>query len=296
MLENILEYLKIHLFENSYSRMIVAVIIIVLTILIRMIVVKLFNSYIHRSSAEVKNNPTNYTFLKHVISATIYVGGFTVAIYSVPIFRSLANSLLAGVGILAVALGFASQKAFSNIISGIFIIIFKPFRVNDRLQIKSDINGIVEDITLRHTVIRSYENKRVIIPNSIIGEETLINADIIDEKICKTLDLGIGYSADIEKARKIIQEEAMKHPFYIDNRDLSQLEEGVDSVIVRVLGWGDSSINLRAWIWANNYQSAYIMGCDLYERIKNRFDEEDIEIPFPYRTIIYKNDLNKENK
>ncbi|MCO6500530.1 MAG: mechanosensitive ion channel family protein [Vicingus serpentipes] len=296
MVENILEYIKFHIFGNSYSRMIVAAIIVVVTIFVRMLIVKLFNAYINKSSAEVKNDPTNYKFLKHAISAIIYIVGLSIAIYSIPSLRSLANSMLAGAGILAVAIGFASQQAFSNIISGVFIIIFKPFRVNDRLKMRDDIYGIVEDITLRHTIIRNYENKRFVIPNAIISEETLINSDIIEEKTCKILDLGIAYSANIDKARSIIQEEAMNHPLYIDNRDALQIKEGEDAVVVRVTAWGDFSINLRVWVWSSNSQSAYTMGCDLRESIKNRFDKENIEIPFPYRTIVYKNDLDKENK
>jgi len=71
--------------------------------------------------------------------------------------------MLAGAGILAVAVGFASQAALSNIISGVFVVIFKPFRVGDRLKI-NELTGVVEDITLRHTVIRDLENKRIIIP------------------------------------------------------------------------------------------------------------------------------------
>jgi small conductance mechanosensitive channel len=296
MLADVFEYLKLNLFGNSYSKMIVALIIVVTTFFLRLLVVKLFNNYIEKSSKDVNNDPTNYKFLSHSISALIYIVGFSVAIYSIPSLRTLANSMLAGAGILAVALGFASQQAFSNIISGIFIIIFKPFRVNDRLTIKDNISGIVEDITLRHTVIRNYENRRVVIPNSVISGETLINSDIIEEKICKIMDLGIAYSANVTKAKMIIRDEAMKHPLFLDNRDNVQIENNEHPVSVRVTGWGDFTINLRVWIWTKDSPSAYTMGCDLYESIKERFDNENIEIPFPYRTIVYKTDMEEEEE
>lgn len=95
------------------------------------------------------------------------------AVYETNALRTVATSLLAGAGILAVAVGFASQQALSNIVSGIMIVIFKPFRVNDRLNIGTTFNGIVEDITLRHTVIRDFENKRIIVPNMVISQECL---------------------------------------------------------------------------------------------------------------------------
>ena len=293
-MEEVLEYIKQHIFGNSYARMIAVAVIIALTIILRMIVVKIFNRFIDKSSNEVKNDPTNYKFLKHAISALIYIVGFSVAIYTIPSLRSLANSMLAGAGILAVAIGFASQQAFSNIISGVFIIIFKPFRVNDRLEIKDTIKGVVEDITLRHTVIRNYENRRVVIPNSIISQETLINADLVEERICKILDLGIAYSANIKKAREIIQEECLNHPSSIDARNDDEIKNNEHPIQVRVTGWGDSSINIRVWVWTADAPTGYKMGCDLYESIKERFDANGIEIPYPYRTIVYKTDIDKQ--
>lgn len=290
MLEESLEYTKKYIFDNSYARMIIAFVILILTFVVRVFVMKILNTYLEKSTKEVKNDPTNYKFLKHAISAMIFLVGFSVAIYSVPSLRSLANSLLAGAGIFAVAIGFASQQAFSNIISGIFIIVFKPFRINDRLTIKETISGIVEDITLRHTVIRNFENRRVVIPNSIISSETIVNSDLIETKICKIMDLGVGYDTDIDQARSIIQEEVMKHKFFLDNRDALQIENNEPPVVVRVTEWKEYSINMRVWIWTNDSPSAYIMGCDLFESIKKRFDEVDIEIPFPHRKIVYKNE------
>jgi small-conductance mechanosensitive channel len=219
--------------------------------------------------------------------------GVGFAIYTIPALRTLSVSLLAGAGILAVIIGFASQAAFSNIISGIFIVIFKPFRVGDRLKIGTDVTGVVEDITLRHTVIRNFENKRLIIPNSVISNETLENASIGDEKICRWVEIGISYDSDIDKAMKIMEQEAMKHPDYIDNRTEEEKENKEPAVRVRVLGFGDSSVNLRAWVWAKDPPAAFRLGTDLNKSIKERFDKEGIEIPFPYRTITFKEKQDK---
>jgi small conductance mechanosensitive channel len=133
-------------------------------------------------------------------------------VYAIPSLRTLAKSLLAGAGIVAVAIGFASQAALSNIIAGVFIVIFKPFRVKDRVTVKDTINGVIEDITLRHTVIRNFQNRRVIIPNSMISEEIIVNSDIIESKICKWIEIGISYGSDIDLAKSIMAEEAQNHP------------------------------------------------------------------------------------
>ena len=286
-LSDFIQHLKVVWFANSYAKMVVALGIILLTVLVNMLFVKVFNRFIRRRTEDMKNDPTNYKFLRHAIVALIYTVGIGAAIYTVPSLRTLASSLLAGAGILAVAVGFASQKALSNMISGVFIIMFKPFRVNDRVTMRDTISGVVEDISLRHTVIRNFENRRVIIPNSIISDEVLVNADFEEARICKWLDMGIGYGADVKLARKIIQEEAMKHPNFIDIRTPEEIESGIDAVRVRVMSWGDFSINLRAWVWTADNGAAFELGCDLYESIKERFDAEGVEIPYPYRNVVH---------
>lgn len=280
--------------NNHYFQVLLALVIVLITILVQFLVSRLFIRFFKRSAQKLFTDPTNYKFLRHAISAMIYIVGFAAAIYVIPSLRTIAHSLLAGAGIMAVAIGFASQQALSNIVSGIFIVVFKPFRVNDMLEISASASGRVEDITLRHTVIRNFENRRVVIPNSIISEQTIINSDIVDEKICRIMNFGIGYSADIDAARKIIQEEAMAHPSFLDNRDEEQLALNEDPVVVRVMGWGDFAINLRAWIWTHDAVKAFRMSCDLYESIKKKFDQEGIEIPFPYRNVVIKQGMEDQ--
>jgi small conductance mechanosensitive channel len=208
-----------------------------------------------------------------------------------PQLRVLANSLLAGAGVLALAVGFASQQALSNIISVIFIVIFKPFRINDRLKM-GDKYGMVEDITLRHTVLRDLFNKRIIIPNSLISNEVIINSDIEDSRICNRIEIGISYDSDIKKAKAIMKEETLNHPLHIDPRTPQEIEDGEELAPVKVIGLGEYSVNLRCWAWAKNSPDAFTLECDLLESIKLRFDEEGIEIPFPYRTLVHKNRPN----
>ena len=267
--------------------------IIIGTFLVAYLFSRAFNKVIASSTTILRNNPTNYKFLRHFIVGLIYIIGFSFAIYSVPNLRAMAGSLLAGAGIAAVAIGFASQQALSNIVGGVFIIIFKPFRINDRLIIGT-YHGIVEDITLRHTVIRDFENRRIVIPNSIISEQILVNADFADEKICKFIDVGISYDSNIDLAKQIMEDEVLKHPLRVDARSEEQIELGMPEVNVRVTLLGESSINIRAWAWAKNAADAFVLNCDLLESIKKRFDREGIEIAFPHRVIVLKNEKQKE--
>lgn len=261
--------------------------IIIATVIIAFLLDRFFVRLIKHSTEEMRNDPTNYQFLRRAVIAIVYLVGISIAIYTMPNLRALASSLLAGAGILAIAVSFASQHALSNIISGVFIVIFKPFRVNDRLSVRT-LSGIVEDITLRHTVIRDFENKRIIIPNTVISDEIIVNADFNDGKICQWIDIGISYDSDLKTAKTIIHEEIIKHPLNIDPRTPEQIESGVELAAVKVIALADSSINLRGWAWAVNSADAFKLKCDLLESIKLRFDAEGIEIPFPHRTIVQK--------
>ena len=146
---------------------------------------------------------------------------------------------------------------------------------------------------MRHTVIRNNENKRIIIPNAIISEKVIINADLTDEMICKHIEIGIGYDANIDKAMAVMEDVIKKHPYYLDNRTADEKENGLSPVKIKVVRLGDYSVQLRAWVWANDTNKALDMTFDLNKMLKERFEEEGIEIPYPYRTVILKNNMKE---
>ena len=249
-----------------------------------------FNRFIKKSARLLNSDPTKYLFVRHFLRALIYIIGFAWAISEVPYLKTLSSSLLAGAGVLAVAMGLASQQALSNIVAGLFIIIFKPFRINDRLKINKDhvLQGVVEDITLRHTVIRDFENRRIVIPNAVISQEILINADLGEDKIIKYIEFPISFKADIDFVKKIMREEILKHPLQIDPRSEEDIENGEEVVNVRIIALGEYFMTVRAWACAKNATEGFVLYCDLLENIKKRFDTEGIELPYPKREIITK--------
>lgn len=156
------------------------------------------------------------------------------------------------------------------------------------------LRGVVEDISLRHTVIRNFENQRIIIPNSVMSSQILTNSNYTDTKICRLINIGISYDSDIDLAKKIMSEEIINHPLNIDIRSEEDVEKGTPRLTVRLLELGESSVVLRAWAWAKDAPDAFVMECDVLESIKKRFDRSGITIPFPQRTLSYLNpDKNK---
>lgn len=262
-------------------------IVLVITLAVGAFSQMLFNRQIEEKRQQ-KEDATNLIFLKYTIVTAIYIVGALLIIAAFPNLRSLAQTALGGAGIMAVVIGIASQEALGNIVSGMFIMAFKPFKVGDIIKLSEELMGTVHNITLRHTVIRNFQNKMIVIPNAIINKERVVNYNMEDSKICQWLVIGISYDSDIDKAKEIIREECEKHPFLIDTRSYADIENGAEKVKVRVVNLGESSVDIKVWAWARNYDEAFGMKNDLLESIKKRFDAECIEIPFPHRTIVFK--------
>ncbi len=286
-----LEFLNSNILKYGLFIIVVILASVFLSSLMRI----LLNRFIGRSSGRLKADPTNFSFIKNSVSFVIYTAAIILIFYRIPSLRALGTALFAGAGIIAAIIGFASQKAFANIISGIFILIFKPFRVGDTIEFGNDQKGVVEEITLRHTTVVNYENRRVLVPNSVISDETIINSNISDRKICKHIVFSISYDSDIDQAIAIIRDEARKHPLYVDVRTEEDKKNNKDDIRVRVIGLSDFSVDLKAYVWSENNDDAFVLMTDLFRSVKMRFDREGVEIPFPYRTLVYKKDLY-ENK
>ena len=287
-------------FKIDLNIVIRIVIILSVAFLASRVVKIVVNRFIRRSSAVLKIDRTRYNFFKNSLNALIYSLATIAVIHSIPQLRAVSVSLLAGAGIFAAVLGFASQQAFSNIISGVFVVLSRPFRVGDVIRIGQgsgpvDFVGTVEDITLRHTVIRDFENRRIIIPNSTVNMETIVNNNIIDDKVRRNINISISYESSIDKAMEIIRDEAMKHPHCIDNRNADQKERNEPIVDIRVIELSDFAVKLRAYVWARNFDDAFDMHTDLNKSIKERFEKEGIEIPYPHRTLVYKKDLQNKS-
>jgi small-conductance mechanosensitive channel len=249
----------------------------------------LLRRYIRKKTEELNvDDATRFGFLRHLLNRLLYAAVAVLVIYQFPALRGVAWSLTAGAGVFAAILGFASQQAFSNIISGLFIVSFKPFRVHDRVKIGDKFFGDIEDINLRHTVIRNFENQRIIIPNSVISAETIVNATIVDQRTIRYVDMTVGLEADAERAIEIMRQEIENHPLWIDARTSAGVARGEPKTYIKVVGFNEYGVQIRAYAWAASPPDAWELGTDLNLSIKKRFQAEGIEIPYPYRNVIIK--------
>lgn len=269
--------------------------IAITTIILGAITDKVLRYFLYRKQADKDYDATGFKFLKHLIITVIYILGFAFALIQIPEFKIIGHSVLAGAGMISLVAGLASQQALSNIVSGIFLVIFKPFRINDKITINNFV-GTVEDINLRQVVLKDAENNRIIIPNAVISNQIIVNTNMHDTKCCKIIEIGIGYDSDVEKALEIMKDEIGKHPLFIDTRTAETKKQKTPLVIARVVALADSSVTLKAWAWAKNSTDGFVMYCDLLQSIKKRFDEANVDIPYPQRVVTLKKDKTSPEK
>ncbi len=200
---------------------------------------------------------------------------FGLIIIIVTVFKELGfnlTPLLGAAGIVGIALGFASQTSVSNIISGIFLIIEKPFEVDDLITVGST-TGLVLSVDMLSVKIRTLDNKFVRIPN-----ETIIKSEVtnVTRFPIRRIDLtiSIAFKEDVKKVRETLLDIAANN-----NRCLQEPEP-----IIIISGFGNLSVDLVFAIWCRKEDWLSLKN-EVYEQIKNRFDEDDIEIPFSHLSL-----------
>ncbi len=241
----------------------------------------IINNYMgRRIKIIIRENPDKETTFRLIHRLTIYfvyIIGVTIILTIIfPGLIGIIWSFAIGAGFLAIVVGLGAQKTIGNLLAGMNLTITRPIRVGDAVMVKGEF-GFVEDITLRHTVIRIWDNRRMIIPNSILDDEVIINYSLKDPTMLVPVFVRISYESDIDKAMKIMVDVAKRHPDCLPTENLP------NAVIIE---FAESGILLRLLSRAKDQPTAFKMARDLLYQIKKEFDANGIEIPYPRRYLI----------
>jgi MscS family membrane protein len=210
----------------------------------------------------------------------IYV---TAAVLALDVLGVNIMPFIAGAGVAGIAIGFAAKDTLSNLIAGILLILDRPFEVGDRIEVwsapaNSATWGDVLDIGLRATKIRTTDNIVIVIPNNEIMRRDIINYTTITEEIRVRIPIGIAYDADAKKAKEIIKGIAFELEWV--------MKDPPPRVVVK--SFGDSAVNLEARVWISQPRKRMDTISHITDRVKDAFQEEGIEIPYPKRDIYIK--------
>jgi len=190
-------------------------------------------------------------------------------------YGNFLTSLATIAAAATLAIGFAMQEVLRNFVSGVFIFTERPFRIGDWIE-WGEYSGVVEDIGLRVTRVRTFDNELLTVPNSELTNDVVKNP-VAKEQLRLKFTFGIGYDDDVEEATEIIVEEAKANPEILDEPEPS----------VRLTELGDSDVALQARIWIRDPSRADFVRIrgDYVKAVKERFDEAGIDIPYPHRHL-----------
>ncbi|MFL1468125.1 mechanosensitive ion channel family protein [Marinobacter sp. HN1S83] len=243
------------------------VVLAIITLIVGLWLIKRFVAVLDAKLSQ--KDPTLNKFLCGLIGTILKI----LLLISVASMVGIATtSFIAVLGAAGLAIGLALQGSLGNFAGGVLILIFKPFKVGDTIEAQGFL-GAVDEISILYTIVNTFDNRRVVIPNGSLSNATLVNVSIYDKRRCD-MTFGIGYDDDIDKAKAICQ-----RLFEEDDRSLMDPPPRIC-----VGGLGDNSVDImfRAWVATDNLWPYY---WDMQEKVKKAFDEEGITIPFPQRDV-----------
>ena len=257
-------------FINLIPNMAVTLVLLVIFLLLAKFGSKLFRKLFSKTS--------NNEALEHLFSTVIYVAilslGLFIMLGVLGLDRAL-TSILAGIGVVGLALAFAFQDITANFLSGIILAFRRPFKTGDIIETK-DIMGKVTKTNLRDTVIETFQGQEVYIPNKDFLQHAFYNFSALEKRRIDIV-VGVSYAEDLEKVEEVVLS-TMKNLDGVIDKELMVLD---------YCEFDSSSINfnIRFWIKYPGEPNYFIMRSKAIKAIKSAFDEQDITIPFPIRTL-----------
>lgn len=248
---------------------VVAILVVVIFSISSRYVRRITLTLLHR----VSDNEAVNNLIATILRLSILLIGIFVALTIVELDGTV-TTLLAGVGVIGLALGFAFQDLAANFIAGIFMAVRKPFKIGDIIE-SNDFMGVVRDITLRSTEIQTFQGQRIVLPNKSIFENPIQNFSTGSRRI--DLAVGVSYGDDLQRVEDLTLNVVRSLPDAVSRKPV---ELYYDS-------YGDSSINFTVCFWIDFKKQPDFLRArsEAIKAIKEAYDREGITIPFPIRTL-----------
>jgi small-conductance mechanosensitive channel len=205
---------------------------------------------------------------------------FIVLLAAITVLQHLGvnvSSLVVSLGVGSLAVGLAAQDTLSNMFAGFTLLLDRPFRIGDRIQLATGESGDVEAIGMRATRIKTGDEAVLIVPNSLLVKERVVNLTRPTRHITTRLNVGVAYGTDLGAAKRLLIESALASSF-------------VDPALpplALVTQFGDFAVSLRLVFWARDYAQQGLALDDVHEQVYKRFRQAGIEIPLPVRRVLY---------
>jgi small-conductance mechanosensitive channel len=185
-------------------------------------------------------------------------------------------SLVVSLGVGSLAVGLAAQDTLANMFAGFTLMLDRPFKIGDRIRLSTGEVGDVETIGIRATRIRTLDETVLVVPNSLLVKERLVNLTMPNRQVTTRIDVGVAYGTDLATAKRVLVEAASASQYVVKDR----------SPLVLVNRFGDFAVQLLLVFWAKDYADQGLAMTEVHEEIARRFRESGIVIPYPVREIV----------
>lgn len=185
-------------------------------------------------------DPTTIKFLAQLAQTGVWLFAFISYAHLVPALAHLGSAWLTSVSVVSVIMGLAAQNTLGNLIAGISLLLYRPFKLGDRLQVSAPTGletGTVESLGLGYTVLKTDDNRRIVLPNSLMSSQTTVNLTTANTHVLTTVPMGIAYDSDIDKARSILLDLARQHPKAKEVNGCSVTQVGPAGIILALSAW-----------------------------------------------------------
>jgi small-conductance mechanosensitive channel len=186
------------------------------------------------------------------------------------------ESLVLSMGVGSLAVGLAAKDTLANMFAGFTIMLDRPFRLGDRVQLSSGEVGDVEAIGMRATRLKTLDDTVLVVPNSLLVQDRIVNRAVPTRHVTTRAEVGVAYGTDLSRAKLILADAALASPYV----------EPARPPVVLVTRFGDFSVNLLVVFWAKDYAEQGLALSSVLEEAYRRLAAEGIEIPFPVRRLI----------
>lgn len=275
-LEKWQEILSAKLIDTSYFtlsvyNLVAAFIVILAMVLILRVIKRIFKGFVNRNKLDAGTAHSIFLIIKYLVWVIVAIAlvdslGFKVSI------------LIASTAALLVGVGLGLQELFRDVASGIILLVERSVKVNDIVELESDMIGRVISIGLRTSKLRTRDNVINIIPNSMLVNDRVVNWSHVEDRTRFFIEVGVKYGSDTDLVTKVLIDCAKDHPRIIQD----------PGAFVRFVDFGESSLDFRLFFWTNETFRVENTKSDLRYKIDEAFRRNKIEIPFPQRDLYLK--------
>ncbi len=253
---------------DNFQLKVSSILFVVLLIVVVNIILRIIKKSIYATShIDAAKKYSLYSLIKYVIFVFAIIAGFQILGFNLSL-------LLAGSAALLVGIGLGLQNIFSDFVSGIILLIESKIKVNDILEVKGLVCRVLE-INLRTTTVLTRDDRYIILPNTDLTKNQIINWTYTEVASRFEVSIGVGYSSDIKLVSRIL-------------KDIIDHQDGVlkkPAPFVRFEDFGNSSLAFSIYFWSNEVYGVENIKSEIRSKIFEKFHEHDIEIPFPQRVV-----------